>query len=61
MHQSPVKQLDRRRDRQREIDELEEEGERRSNRAASSRVRKFPLREGAPRAQERAEREQPGR
>lgn len=61
MHQSPVKLMGRRRDRQAEIEDLEEEAERRSWRAAPPRARKFPLREDAPRAQARGGREPPYR
>jgi hypothetical protein len=61
MHQSPVKLMGRRRDRQDEIDDLEEAVERRSLRAALPKGRKLPLREDSPRAQARGGREPPYR
>jgi len=55
MHQSPQKNLPRHRDRQAEIDPVEEEGRRQSYRAAPPKARKFHLRDESPKA-EREER-----
>ena len=51
MHQSPLKTLARRRDRQVEFDRIEEEAGRRLYRAAAPKARKFPFREEGPRAE----------
>jgi hypothetical protein len=55
MHQSVLKTLPKRRDRQVEFEVLEEQAERRSYRAAAPKARKFHLRDESPRA-ERSER-----
>jgi hypothetical protein len=58
MHQSPQKQLSRHRDRQVELDVMEEAAERRAYRASAPKARKFHLRDDdAPRAQSGAARD----
>lgn len=61
MHQSPLKNLPRQRDRQAEIDPLEDEAQRRGYRAATPKARKFHLREDTPRAERRERQSGPGR
>ena len=61
MHQSPLKNLPRQRDRQADFDPAEKDAQRRSDRASASKSRRFQLDEDSPRAQRLERRPGPSR